>query len=188
MTKWLSIFLHSFVSLFRARRDLALQKLLLRQQLAVLKERGNRPQLSQTDRSFWVLVSRLWPKWRHVLHVVKLDAVIRWHREGSRRSCSGVPGSTDRRSGRRLTGDQLGAHQLSLVTLFIQLCQLGPEELRLGPDYLLSQHIPDDESEDGGVVALFDDLAWVQWHTPWLDGDAKVQGHFATYVQFQPKP
>lgn len=31
MTKWLSIFLHAFVSLFRTRRDLAFENLLLRQ-------------------------------------------------------------------------------------------------------------------------------------------------------------
>jgi hypothetical protein len=36
MIKWLSIFLHTFVSLIRARRDLAFENLLLRQQLAVL--------------------------------------------------------------------------------------------------------------------------------------------------------
>ncbi len=71
MTKWLLILLHSLVSLFRIRRDLAFENLLLRQQLAVMKEKGVRPQLSQTDRSFWVLVSKLWPKWRDALHIVK---------------------------------------------------------------------------------------------------------------------
>jgi putative transposase len=77
MTKWLSIFLLSFVSLFRTHRDLVFENLLLRQQPAVLKEKCSRPQLSQTDRSFRVLVSNLWPKWR--------NALIRWHREGFRR-------------------------------------------------------------------------------------------------------
>ena len=59
MTKWLSIFLISFVSLFRARRDLAFENLLLRQQLAILKEQGSRLRLSQTDRTFWVVPSGL---------------------------------------------------------------------------------------------------------------------------------
>lgn len=85
MTKWLSIFLYAFVSLFRRRRDLAFENLLLRQQLAVLREKGTRPQLSSADRSFWVLVSKLWPKWRGALHIVRPETVIRWHREGSRR-------------------------------------------------------------------------------------------------------
>ena len=85
MTKWLPVFLNSFVSLFRSRRDLAFENLLLRQQLAVLKAQGVRPRLSLSDRSFWVLVSKLWPKWRDVLHIVRPETVIRWHREGFRR-------------------------------------------------------------------------------------------------------
>lgn len=85
MAKWLSIFIHTVVAVVRTRRDLAFENLLLRQQLAVLKERGVRPQLSQADRSFWVLISMIWPRWRDVLHVVRPETVIRWHREGFRR-------------------------------------------------------------------------------------------------------
>jgi len=85
MIKWLAILLRSLVSVFRTRRDLAFENLLLRQQLAILKEQGARTQLSQTDRSFWVLFSRLWPRWRNALHIVKPEIVIRWHREGFRR-------------------------------------------------------------------------------------------------------
>jgi hypothetical protein len=51
MTKWLSIFLYALISLFRTRRDLAFENLLLRQQLAALKEKGVRSQLTQIDRS-----------------------------------------------------------------------------------------------------------------------------------------
>ena len=85
MIKWLSIFLNFLVSLVRTRRDLAFENLLLRQQLAVLKENGARPQLSQTDRSFWVLISRIWPRWRNILDIVRPETVVRWHREGFRR-------------------------------------------------------------------------------------------------------
>ncbi|WP_405236981.1 integrase core domain-containing protein [Lentisalinibacter orientalis] len=85
MTKWLSVFLNSFVSLFRSRRDLALENLLLRQQLAVLKEKSARPRLSAADRSFWMLVSKLCRGWRGALYIVKPETVIRWHREGFRR-------------------------------------------------------------------------------------------------------
>ena len=69
----------------RTRRDLAFENLLLRQQLAVLREKAVRPQLSPSDRSFWVLVSKLWPGWRNALHIVRPETVIRWHREGFRR-------------------------------------------------------------------------------------------------------
>jgi putative transposase len=85
MTKWLSIFLHTFVSLYRTRRDLAFENLVLRQQLAVLNEKGARPRLSSADRSFWALVSKLWPKWPGALHIVRPETVIRAHREGFRR-------------------------------------------------------------------------------------------------------
>ena len=85
MNKWLAIFLHSLVSLRRTRRDLAFENLLLRQQLAVFKEKGVRPQLSQADRSFWVSISKIWQRWRDVLHVARPETVIRWHREGFRR-------------------------------------------------------------------------------------------------------
>lgn len=85
MTKWLSILLTSLVSLLRTRRDLAFENLLLRQQLAVLKKNSGRPKVSPADRSFWVLVSRLWPWWRDALHIVKPETVVRWHREGFRR-------------------------------------------------------------------------------------------------------
>jgi hypothetical protein len=85
MTKWPSIFLQFLVSLIRTRRDLAFENLLLRQQLAVLKEKGTRPQLSKSDRSFWLLISRIWPRWRDVLLIVRPETVIKWHREGFRR-------------------------------------------------------------------------------------------------------
>jgi len=85
MTNWISIFLHSVFSLFRTRCELAFENLLLRQQLAVLKEKGGRPQLSQVDRSFWVFFSKLWPKWRDALRIVKPETVIRWHRQSFRR-------------------------------------------------------------------------------------------------------
>lgn len=85
MTKWLSILIRSSISLFRTRHNLAFENLLLRQQLAVLKEKGARPQLSQADRSFWVLISKIWPRWRDSLHIVKPETVVRWHREGFRR-------------------------------------------------------------------------------------------------------
>lgn len=85
MTKWLSIFLRMLVSTFRTRRDLAFENLLLRQQLAVLKSKVVRPQLTQADRVFWVLSSTIWPQWRGVLHIVQPETVIRWHRDCFRR-------------------------------------------------------------------------------------------------------
>lgn len=85
MTKWLSVFLQSAVSAIRSRRDLAFENLLLRQQLAVMKQTQSRPSISQADRQFWAFASRLWPNWRDALLIVKPDTVIRWHGNSFRR-------------------------------------------------------------------------------------------------------
>jgi len=53
-----------------------------------MKQTQSRPSISPADRQFWVLASRLWPKWRGALHIVKPDTVIRWHRKGFRRCWS----------------------------------------------------------------------------------------------------
>ncbi len=64
--------------------DLAVENLALRQQLATLRHAGHRPKLTPTDRAFWALLSRWWPKWRDALHFVKPDTVVAWHRQGFR--------------------------------------------------------------------------------------------------------
>jgi transposase InsO family protein len=69
-------------SSLRSQRELALENLALRQQLAVLKRRTKRPKLSTADRAFWVVLSRLWPDWQHALILVKPETVIGWHRKG----------------------------------------------------------------------------------------------------------
>lgn len=72
-------------ALLRPRFDLALENMALRQQLAVLKTKGPRPRLRASDRVLWVLLQRLWPRWREALIIVKPETVIRWHRQGLRR-------------------------------------------------------------------------------------------------------
>jgi len=82
MSKWLKIFLGALLSAFRAQSELAIENLALRQQLATLKSRNSRPNLSNSDRLFWVVVSRLWGHWHAALHIVQPATVIRWHRMG----------------------------------------------------------------------------------------------------------
>ncbi len=65
---------------FRARRDLLIENLALRQQLAVLKRKHPRPRLTAFDRSFWLLASRFWSSWKQSLIFVSPDTVVRWHR------------------------------------------------------------------------------------------------------------
>jgi hypothetical protein len=42
------------------------------------------------DRTFWVALSRLWPRWKTALVVVRPETVIRWHREGFRRHWTSI--------------------------------------------------------------------------------------------------
>ncbi|MGH2350444.1 MAG: integrase core domain-containing protein [Chloroflexota bacterium] len=68
-----------------SRRDLALENLLLRQQLAVaLRPTRQRPRLERRDRLFWLLARRICPDWRRHLVLVTPDTVVRWHRRGWR--------------------------------------------------------------------------------------------------------
>ena len=75
----------ALISAFKARRELALENVALRQQLAVLRRSVKRPRLSNVDRGFWVLLRRIWTDWEGVLVIVKPETVVRWHRCGFRR-------------------------------------------------------------------------------------------------------
>jgi len=69
-------------SSLKPQRELALQNLALRQQLAILQRKTKRPKLTKADRAFWVALSRLWPDWQSALILVKPQTVIGWHRKG----------------------------------------------------------------------------------------------------------
>jgi hypothetical protein len=55
---------------YRSRADLAVENLALRQQLANLRRKSDRPRLGKSDRAFWLLAARLWSRWADVLLVV----------------------------------------------------------------------------------------------------------------------
>src|SRR5947209_5098540 len=84
MVRWLGILFRTFRSAVRTRRELALENLALRQQLAVWKARLPRPRLTERDRIFWIVLSRLWKNWRSSLQVVRPETVVQWHRRGFR--------------------------------------------------------------------------------------------------------
>ena len=69
-------------SSLKSQRELALENLALRQQLAILKRKTKRPKLNKADRAFWVALCRLWPDWQNALILVKPETVIGWHRKG----------------------------------------------------------------------------------------------------------
>jgi putative transposase len=62
------------------QRQLALENLALRQQLAVYKRTVPRPRLRTMDRLLWVGLARVWAGWRRALVIVSPDTVLRWQR------------------------------------------------------------------------------------------------------------
>jgi putative transposase len=82
MFTWLKLILSSTLRLLWSRRDLQVENLVLRHQLAVLKRRRRRPGLSMSDKLFWVCVRRFWGGWKEALAIVTPDTVVRWHRAG----------------------------------------------------------------------------------------------------------
>jgi putative transposase len=85
LARFTALILHCIVAFFRGREEQAIVELALRQQLSVYAQNRPRPGLSPFDRAFWVALSRLWPRWKDHLVVVRPETVVRWHREGFRR-------------------------------------------------------------------------------------------------------
>ncbi len=79
LLRLLSIFPARF---FRSHRDLLLENLALRQQLAVLKQKHPQPRFATPDKLFWVILRRLWPGWKRALILIQPETVVHWHRAG----------------------------------------------------------------------------------------------------------
>ena len=69
---------------FGTRRNLVLENLALRKQLAVAERHMKRSNLTNCGRIFWIVLARCWDRWRDVVLVVKPGTVVRWHRLGFR--------------------------------------------------------------------------------------------------------
>jgi hypothetical protein len=82
MLDWLSLLVGVLGVALRSRRELILENLLLRQQLAVALRPGRRPALCRRDRWFWLLAHRVCADWRRHLILVQPETVVRWHRQG----------------------------------------------------------------------------------------------------------
>ena len=57
-------------SSLKPQRELALQNLALRQQLAIVQRKTKRPTLTNADRALWVALCRLWPDWQNALIII----------------------------------------------------------------------------------------------------------------------
>src|SRR5262245_21841153 len=61
------------------RRDLLLEVLALRHQLGVLARPNRR--FRKADRLLWLILRRVWPRWREALRLVQPATVDRWYRD-----------------------------------------------------------------------------------------------------------
>ena len=81
MVRLLTASVAALLSEFRSRRELVLENLALRQQVATVLQK-RRPRIRPADRAFWVVLRRLWSRWSDAIAIVKPETVIRWHRAG----------------------------------------------------------------------------------------------------------
>src|SRR5881296_4027758 len=88
--------LRLFPFLCGGHRQLALENLALRQQLAVYKRSVTRPKLRTTDRLFWVGLARVWAGWRQSLVIVAPATVLRWQRRRFREHWTKLSGRPTR--------------------------------------------------------------------------------------------
>jgi hypothetical protein len=84
MLRLINLFFGALLRMLYSRRDLLLEHLALRQQLAVLHSRHPRPRFRVQDKLFWVAALRWWSSWKRVLVVVTSETVVRWRRAGFR--------------------------------------------------------------------------------------------------------
>src|SRR6266513_3575362 len=83
MLRLLTVSIAALFSGLRSRRELILENLALRQQLATVLQK-RRPRIGPADRAFWVVLRRLWSRWSDAIVIVKPETVIGWHRAGFR--------------------------------------------------------------------------------------------------------
>lgn len=82
----LKLILRFLALAFRSRHSLALENLALRHQIEILQSNSSCPRLRWRDRTFWDVLTCLWPDWRKSLYLVQPETVIRLHRQGFRLS------------------------------------------------------------------------------------------------------
>src|SRR5262245_32541651 len=80
MLELLIVVVRAFTLALRGHRELVLENLALRRQLAAF-HRTTRCRLRPGDRLFWMALARTWRSWRTALIVVQPDTVVRWHRD-----------------------------------------------------------------------------------------------------------
>jgi putative transposase len=76
-----------FIMLILAgHKQIVLENVALRQQLAILKREQPRPKLHYRDRLFWIFLMKIWKQWRTALVIVQPATVISWQQRRFRQS------------------------------------------------------------------------------------------------------
>ena len=73
------------ILVFGGHKQVALENIALRHQLAVFTREKKRPRLRNRDRLFWIALKKLWKDWRTALIFVQPETVIGWQRERFKR-------------------------------------------------------------------------------------------------------
>src|SRR5215472_6636325 len=73
------------ILVFGGHKQVALENIALRHQLAVLTREKKRPQLRDRDRLFWLALKKLWKDWRTALIFVQPETVTEWQRQRFKR-------------------------------------------------------------------------------------------------------
>jgi len=78
MPRVVLILFASFVTSFRSHRDMQMEFIALRHQVAVYKQSVSRPTIRPIDRLLWGWLSYLWPGWQQALGFVQPRTVVAW--------------------------------------------------------------------------------------------------------------
>src|SRR5262245_10215345 len=74
-----------FILVFGGCKEVALENVALRHQLAVFTREKKRPRLGDRDRLFWIALKKVWKRWRAALVIVQPETVIGWQRKRFKR-------------------------------------------------------------------------------------------------------
>ena len=84
MTVFLQLAAQSILSLLKTWKKFIPKNLAFRQQFTVSNRSLKNPQLTPSNRMFWVLLSRISIQWSETLFLVQTETVVRFPRQGYR--------------------------------------------------------------------------------------------------------
>ena len=68
----------TFFKIFSCKADLIAENISLRQQLTIYKRKHKKIPITNSDRIFWIFISKIWSKWKSALIIIKPETVLRW--------------------------------------------------------------------------------------------------------------